>query len=292
MIYTLQGEEITILVNSRGAELCSLRDNHTGQEYMWCADPAHWGRVSPVLFPFVGRVRDGIYRHEGQTYEMTPHGFVRDMECGLLEQKENSLWFVCRDTQETRKVYPFGFVLELGYELDGRNVKVLWRVRNVNDSTMYFSIGGHPAFACPLTDGGKRTDGNYLWFDRPDKMTCTEILIPSGLAGDKKTEYSLDQGYLPISSGLFDGDALVLEQDQIHCAALCGPDKKPYVKVSFDAPLVGVWSMPEDDAAFICIEPWYGRCDGKEFAGELKDREWGNALAAGEVFAQSYCITI
>lgn len=291
MIYTVKGEEITIQVKSKGAELFSLKDNRTGQEYMWCADPAHWGGVSPVLFPFVGRVRNGVYRYQGLTYEMGAHGFVRRMECELLEQKENILWLTVKDTQETLKIYPFHFTLELGYEVVGRTVKVMWRVRNENNTTMYFSIGGHPAFACPLNAEGKRTEG-YLWFDTPEEMICSEILLPSGLAGEKKTAYRLENGCLPIVTGLFDGDALVAEHDQIHSVALCGADKKPYVRVDFDAPLFGVWSMPADEASFICVEPWYGRCDSGEFDGELQEREWGNILESGGIFERSYTINI
>lgn len=292
MNYMLKGEEITIQVRSKGAELFSLKDNRSGQEYMWCGDPAHWSGVSPILFPFVGKVRNGVYRYQGKTYEMGPHGFARHMEFDLLEQKEDSLWLVLRDSEETLEKYPFHFTLELGYELSGRVLKVLWRVRNENDGIMYFSIGGHPAFACPLQGEGKRTNGNYLLFDTPAEMISSEILIPSGMAGKKKTTYKLDNGYLPITTGIFDGDALVMEHDQIHRVALCGPDKKPYVSVAFDAPLFGVWSMPQDEAGYICIEPWYGRCDGVDFDGELPEREWGNVLEAGGCFERGYTIEI
>ena len=70
------------------------------------------------------------------------------------------------------------------------------------------------------------------------------------------------------------------------------PDKKPYLTVSFDAPLFGLWSPAGMGAPFICIEPWYGRCDRAGFAGELKDREYGNSLAQGEKFEKSYTIAI
>ena len=34
-----------------------------------------------------------------------------------------------------------------------------------------------------------------------------------------------------------------------------------YVTVTFDAPMFAVWSPEGKDAPFVCIEPWYGRCD-------------------------------
>ncbi|WZU00881.1 hypothetical protein MGH68_15460 [Erysipelothrix sp. D19-032] len=38
---------------------------------MWRGDAKYWGRVSPVLFPIVGRVKDGFYVYDGQKYELS-----------------------------------------------------------------------------------------------------------------------------------------------------------------------------------------------------------------------------
>ncbi len=45
-------------------------------------------------------------------------------------------------------------------------------------------------------------------------------------------------------------------------------------------------------ASFICIEPWYGRCDRAGFEGSLEEREYGNKLETGEVFERSYTIEV
>ena len=58
MNYTIENEELILVISSHGAEVRSLKDKKTGREYMWCGDAAHWGRVSPVLFPIVGAVKD------------------------------------------------------------------------------------------------------------------------------------------------------------------------------------------------------------------------------------------
>ena len=97
---------------------------------------------------------------------------------------------------------------------------------------------------------------------------------------------------MPVTEHLFDGDALVIENHQAQQVALVGPDGKPYLTVDFDAPLFGVWSPPGKNAPFICIEPWYGRCDSGDFKGELKERAWGQELAAGAEFMTEYRITI
>ena len=70
-IYQLENEVISISVDSRGAELKSLKRKDTGTEYMWCGDAKYWGRTSPILFPFVGGVKNKEYRTQGRTYSMT-----------------------------------------------------------------------------------------------------------------------------------------------------------------------------------------------------------------------------
>lgn len=104
--------------------------------------------------------------------------------------------------------------------------------------------------------------------------------------------YPPQDGYLPITEHLFDRDALVIEHHQAQKVALVKPDGSHYLTVSFDAPLFGIWSPPGKKAPFICIEPWYGRCDALDFAGTWQEREWGQKLAAKESFAASYQISV
>ena len=105
--YTLNNGELEIKVNSHGAELRAITDVKTGREYMWYADSAYWGRVSPVLFPVVGSYKDGESRYGEKTYKMSQHGFARDMEFDLREQTEDTLWFSLKDNEATKEKYPF-----------------------------------------------------------------------------------------------------------------------------------------------------------------------------------------
>ena len=83
--YQLKNEELTLTVISAGAEMKSLKDNKTEQEYLWQADPEFWGRTSPVLFPIVGNYAQKQSVYEGKTYTLSQHGFARDMEFDLKE---------------------------------------------------------------------------------------------------------------------------------------------------------------------------------------------------------------
>ena len=111
-IVELKNDRIAIGVNTHGAELVSLKSNETDREYMWCGDAAYWGRVSPVLFPFVGKLENQTYRHHGVTYEGIPqHGFARDSEFVVAEQTEDTVWF------ELVKEYSETFKIKVSYSL-------------------------------------------------------------------------------------------------------------------------------------------------------------------------------
>ena len=288
--YELKNEQIAITVDSHGAELKSLKKLADDQEYMWCGDKKYWGRTSPVLFPFVGGLKNKEYRFEGKTYSMTQHGFARDMDFELETQTESELWFTLESTEETLARYPFPFILNLGYRLEGSTVAVLWKVENPSEKQMYFSIGGHPAFNCPLTEGTKQSDYSVSFADT-DEIVSTRI-SEEGLATGCMDIYHLADGHLSLTSNLFDHDALVIEDHQTDTVALCRKDGTPYLTVKMEAPLFGIWSPPGKNAPFVCIEPWYGRCDDEYFDGDLTEREWGHKLAPHQTFEASYTITV
>ena len=292
---TLKNDALEIQVKMHGAELCSLKDVKTGTQYLWNADPKYWGRTSPVLFPFVGSVRDKKFRYNGKEYPMNQHGFARDMDFTLLRQKEDEVWLALDSTEESYRLYPFRFRLEIGYKLEETAVTVMWKVKNVDEKEMYFSIGAHPAFFCPVKEGERQSD-YYLAFRRADgskpEKFCNTVFGQNGLVTSEKKEYALRDGILPIAENLFDGDALVIENCQVQRVALMDGEKREYLAVEFDAPLVGIWSPPKKQAPFVCIEPWYGRCDSESFEGELKDREWGNTIKQGEEFTAEYIISL
>lgn len=289
-MYQIKNNEITLIISSFGAEMKSLKDNHTGVEYLWQADPVYWGRSSPVLFPLVGNYKEKETMYDGKKYFLSQHGFARDMEFELISQSEEEIWFTLKSTEDTLKAFPFAFCLSLGYRLSGRSVEVLWKVKNTDTKKMYFSIGGHPAFNCPLYEGEKQTD-YQIAFDREGVITCS-VLNENGLVSQREKQFVLTEKKLEITKDMFDEDALIIENSQTHEVSLVTPKGDKYLTVAFDSPLVGIWSPKGKNAPFICIEPWYGRSDREDFNQKLEEREWGNSLEVGEVFEKSYKIFI
>lgn len=290
MRYTLQNESLAVEIDSFGAELKSVKRVSDGQEYMWQADPAYWGRTSPVLFPFVGVPKNKEYRYGGKTYPMGQHGFARDMEFTpdpAETREENRIWFVLSSTEETCAKYPFAFRLHIGYELAGNQLKVLWRVENTDQKTMYFSIGAHPAFNCPI-HGEEDKLGYGLRFGGMTDAIHHHGNTPEGLAIMEDEVLPLHDGAVSFTPGFFDKCTYMIEGKQTGEVSLLDRSGEAYVTVRFDTPLFAVWSPERKNAPFVCIEPWYGRCDAVDFEGSLEERDYGNVLKPGGDFAASY----
>ena len=255
---TLKNDFLTVQVSDFGAELQSIVKND--YEYLWQGDPTFWGRRSPVLFPIVGSVWEKKYRVDGKEYEMGQHGFARDSRFELVSASDSEVRYRLESTEETLAKYPWPFVLEIGYRLEGNELKVLWKVTNPGTEEMFFQIGAHPAFNYPDYDQAK-TERGFFVFDRsseracPSQLECIRIREKGCVDADSKHPLVLeDGGVLPLDKNTFDViDTIMLQDNQISEVALLRPDRSPYLTVSFDAPVVGLWSPPCKNAPFICI---------------------------------------
>lgn len=285
MIIKLTAGNTTAEVNYHGAELKSLKKS--GHEYMWQADPQFWNRTSPVLFPFVGQVAEGIYRYDGIEYKMGQHGFARDMDFELLKSDKSSCEFSLSSNDETRQKYPFDFELKIGYELSENGINVIWKVINTGEKPLEFSIGAHPAFNCILDSTSIRILKNGAPLD-----SFINSVFGKGLLTDETANVSLNKGTMKLDKHSFDGDAYVLENSQADKVEILDKSGNTVLAVSFTSPLVGIWSPPGKNAPFLCIEPWYGRADKEGFSGNLENREWNNTLKTKEEFEVSYFIEI
>lgn len=290
-MHTLKNDVLTVQVSGHGAELHSIRKGT--QEYLWQADPKYWGRHSPVLFPIVGSVWNKLYRVDGRVYELGQHGFARDMDFVKIEGSDTEVLYRLESDEETLRKYPWPFRLEIGYRLKDNTLDVIWKVYNPGEEDMYFQIGAHPAFNYPDYDPDKAERGCFS-FDRTEGLEC--IRIKEKGCVDAVTRYPLElreDGLLPLSRDTFDViDTLMLQDSQISRVTLHRNDGTPWLTLNFAAPVVGLWSPPGKNAPFICIEPWYGRCDRAGYEGDYRDKDWINCLAPGEGFESIYTIEI
>lgn len=285
----LSNDLLTVTIDSFGAEIHSIINNRTKADYIWCGDKRFWGRHSPVLFPLVGQVWEGTYLMDGTEYRLGQHGFARDNEFAEMPtDADDEAWFALESSEDTLRLYPRRFRLEIGYRLQEARLTVMWRVMNTDSRIMHFHIGAHPAFNYPEFNPADSLHG-YLAFDR-DTLE-SELLGNRGCVVDGHEKLTLDyDGFLPLSPHTFDRlKTIILADAQVRRVSMLDAQRRPYLSVLFNAPVVGIWS-PSPEAPFVCIEPWWGRTDHEGYKGVFASRPYTNSLTPGETFETSYTI--
>lgn len=288
MSVTITNDFLEATINEKGAELVSLRANEI--EYIWQADPQYWGRHAPILFPFVGRLKDNQYSYQGKTYPIGQHGFARDKEFKVLEQTKEKVTLVLTSDEETKKVYPFDFSLTVSYEIWGEGVRIRFDVENTGEEEMIFALGGHPAFNIPLTDE-LQFDDYFIAFS-PQKSRVKIPLDGPFTNLDQKTIGQTNTN-IQLSRGLFKEDALIYETKGLNAYTLGSEESSHSVTLAYNnIPYVGLWSPYPAEAPFVCIEPWWGFADTVDSNGRLEDKEGMNRLAGNEHFKTEFSITV
>ncbi len=290
MLHKLENDLLCITVDDHGAELRSITGKSDRTEYLWNGDPAWWKYTSPVLFPIVGKLSGGIYRAEGREYALPGHGFARVSEFQCIREAKDELIFSLEYSPDTLKVYPYKFRLEIAYILKNNQVEISWTVHNLDDKTIWFSIGSHPALRCPITEGEEFSDC-YLKFDYPEKASRL-VLNEDGTLSRREIP-TLDGKELPLSYELFREDALVfhgLKSDEV---SICSRKSAKSIKVCAKGfPWWGFWTPAKGGAPFLCIEPWLGHADFEDVTGELSEKDAIQHLSAGSSLDVGYRIII
>lgn len=284
----LENEAIEAVIYPMGAELQSLRNVETGMEYMWSGDPAYWGKYSPVLFPIVGTLRDSHYRYRGTTYRLPRHGFARERAFSIDRADDTEAVFTLEDDESTRVVYPFRFLLQLVYRLQGNRLTVSYLVLNNGEDDLYFSLGAHPAFAVPL-DRTLRYEDYRLRFSEPE--TLGRRVLQGGLLTDAEEPFLIDSDSIPLSRELFAKDAVVLQGMRSGHIMLESPKSPHGIRFGIEGwPHLGIWAAPGAD--FVCIEPWQGHADPAGFEGEFSAKPGVIRCRPGEDWERAWHVEV
>lgn len=262
MEITIQNQAIKAVIKTKGAELSSLQKED--KNYIWEINSEFWNKTSPILFPIVGALKNGEYFHEGKVYKLSRHGFARDFEFEVIENSENTVVFSLKSNEETLKVYPFYFELQLSYILEGNKLVVKYEIINRSSEKMYYSIGAHPAFNID----GDFEDFSLIFDDEKDLETYK---LEKDLFSGKTEILKLNGNILPLQYELFEEDALVFKNFATKSLTLA-KNNESVMKVSFpNFPYLGIWT--KKDAPFICIEPWLGIADNANTSGKIEEKE-------------------
>jgi galactose mutarotase-like enzyme len=290
MKHYARNTELEIAVRRPGAELFSIKSLKSGIEYMWGQDPAVWNSTAPNLFPIVGGLRDNTFLWKGEKYILQKHGFIRENSAVLLTGiTADSLTFGMASSKETLKIYPFEFDFSIKFALEGTKIKVIHTVTNPGNSTIYFSVGGHPGFKCPI-HADEKYDDYYLEFD-VNENSSTWLLHENGTVLDQTAPVFSNSKIIPLTHELFSKDALIFKDLKSRKVTLRSRKSKQALSVSFDDfPYLGIWAKTNGN--YVCIEPWCGIADKFDTDQRLETKEGIVQLAAGAVFEVAYVIEI
>lgn len=287
MNHTITNGILTAEISSLGAELQSLKTTE-GREYMYDGSSV-WKERAPQLFPIVGCLRDGKYDYKGSSFEMKIHGFARRCEFEFLggDSSGEKAVFLLRESPETLEQYPFAFEFYVVYELDGGKLSVTYLIKNTNPGEMYFSVGAHEGYRCPLDPGESFTDYKLIFGETETADRCD--IVPGGLRGAGTTPFLVNTDTVDLTYDFFITDAVVLLWQKSQSLKLESKKSGHGVEVEFPGfPMLGIWTRP--DAPYLCIEPWHGVCDRDDHDYDFTKKDGIIRLDSQKTFSCTHTI--
>ena len=290
MKYTIKSREISAVLGLEGAMLNSLKKD--GIEYLWQGDPAFWAGQAPVCFPIVGVLPEHRGFAFGKECNMKRHGIARISPFEVFEKLDNSITFIQKSSEETKKAYPFDYELKIRYEIFGSTITNEYVITNTGNKKMPFSIGGHPAFNCPLCEGETIEDYKVVF----DKKMTRGYLRPNHETGiiniNERFDCLDNSDTINMTHDLFEElDSMVFDNIESKCATLIGKAGRG-VKIEYqDMANLLIWSNV-NKSPFIALEPWTGISNCSDESNKLEEKRGITILYPNETTSFKFKITL
>lgn len=284
MEYILKKDGATAVTNELGGEMTAYRIGDL--LYTWTGDSKYWGGKAPVLFPIVCALKNNAVTIGGEAYSIEKHGFARKSEFTVVEKDDEHIVFELNQNEKTLGMYPFEFSLKIAHTMLDGGFKTEYFVTNNGGGDMLFCIGGHPGFCIPLYDGESFSDYSLVF---ENEEAPYAYYTENGLMNKnfiKKLDMK-DGKILPLRYEDFADDALIFTNLKSQKVSLLKDGRG--LEFSFAGfPVLGVWTPPNKDAPFICLEPWYGMPAYTDEDGSFENKPHVVALAPGKTFSACY----
>lgn len=283
MLHTIQNEKLVCTIESNGAEIRSLKNKETGEEYIWQIDTTIWGSSSPILFPAIGKIKDDKITFNGKAYAMPKHGIIRNNnELSFEQHGISKCIFTLKSSDKTLEQYPFKFSFSVEFILIDNRLIMNYVIENQDIVPMFFACGGHTAYACPLSENVKLSD-YVIEFPISTNLNSNTLGI-SGLLSEHKRKIETSDGTLSLSDTLFNDDALIFSEIDFNWVRLRKKNDKKGIIVRFkDYPNLALWSKPKAD--YICIEPWLGLPDREDESLDITQKTSYKTIEPGTKFS-------
>jgi galactose mutarotase-like enzyme len=290
MKHVIKTERIQFVSDSYNVEPWTLRFNDEELNYFW--HPAGSEKLgTAVCFPLMGFLPDNTYILDGKEYTMGVHGFAQDREFGVAEKSEDRVCYELLDDSETYRQYPWHFRFRLIYSVEGDTLKTEYQVENRDTKDLYFSVGGHPRYTCPI-DPKSRFEDYGIEFEKPEDIRT--IVKSYGPLENIEKCFSADGkrirlDYSMFSKGCFcfhpyNSSELVLKSEKNNRGIRIRPSGASHLQF---------WTTP--GAPFLAIEPFYGSTSS--LPARKEDSDWKGRpgtlhIPPGETYTCAHYVTI
>ena len=287
MTYTIQNEFLTVTANDKGAELDSIKSGEV--EYLWHGNPEIWKYKAPILFPIVGKLKGGAMLYDGNKYIMKNHGICKESIFTLVEHTADSVTFSLTSSEELKHLYPFDFELIVTHKLTGKTLATNLKVTNKSAVEIFFSIGGHPTFNCPLDPNETFEDYEIILNEK--ETQGTRLLSQDGLISNKTMPFFNETSTIPLDYTHYQKLGILVFKN-LHSTEAVLRSKKSDISVSLGFSgfqYFAVWTKSK--APFIALEPWHGICDSSFYNGNFRGKTGTIQLPPNEVYNCGFTIT-
>ena len=287
----LENEYLRLKIKDQGGSMTSIFDKKKNEECLYQPLNNSWQGQDIFIFPFIARLKDGYYLHNGKRYEFKNHGLIRYM-VGEMSCDEKRARISFKSDSDTLARYPFDFEANIIYELIDNEIKISYELINKSDETLPFELGAHPAFLVPgkLLSDRFELSGNTITIDKNEKLIQMELEeTGSFIKGEKLFDES---NIIEVNRELFiKENTLILKASDIDEFVLNKTDGSKITVKKGNAPFIAIWS----DKAwgnYICIEPWFGLPDFLDVNREIMQKPYMNFIEKGSKFTYSYIIKV
>ena len=283
--------KLEIVTSPIGAELTSIKYNseerlHQGESVLDKEGKVFWKRHAPVLFPIVGSLKNNTTYIDGKKYEMSQHGFARDMVFDIVNISEREHTYVLKYNEDTLKMYPYKFELYISYIIEDNKLTIIYKVKNLDIRPIYFGIGGHPAFIIDLKNNKYKVEfeneENNIKFSQLDAglISYKNNYINNSLMSNNRC--------IEIRKDTFSHDAIIMSGLSSRKLRLY---ENNIEKLEFEFgqfKYLSLWSKKY--APFLCIEPWQTTADYTDSNQDFTLKKDNIKLEVNEEYKCSYSI--
>ncbi|BBM22322.1 aldose 1-epimerase family protein [Lactobacillus pentosus] len=271
--------KICVVISTLGAEIQSVELLESGVNVIWNDEnQQYWQRHAPILFPIIGRLNDNSYKYQGRKYELNQHGFLRDQEFQVIASDYNFVKLQSASNTRTRAKYPFDYRFQVLYQLVDNRLEICYQIENEDHKTMYYSLGLHPGFNINGT-----LDNYQLIFEPRIKEIKRLRVTPAPFIDGSSSLETIENGVLPLSYSLLNQGLVIVDTDNLESVILSQLSSVDQIEISLaDFPYLAIWSPENQNAPFVCVEPFKGLPDLYGQPRNLQDKLGIQSILSGQ----------